>query len=67
MSIVKSNAGRPKETGSRNKQYRLRMTDEEFETLDVLSSETGESKSDIIREALRMYRNLHNFRMKNEE
>ena len=67
MSVVKNSVGRPKENGSKNKQYRLRMTDEEFKSLDVLSSETGESKSDIIREALRMYRNLHNFRAKNEE
>jgi hypothetical protein len=42
------------------------MTDEEFESLEAMSSETGETKSDIIREALRMYGNLHNFRMKNE-
>lgn len=37
----------------RNKQYRLRMTNEEFEKLEKLSHKLGVSKSTIIRHALK--------------
>lgn len=39
----------------RNKQYRLRMTDEEFEKLETLSHESGLPKAFIIRLALKNY------------
>jgi len=39
----------------RNKQYRRRMTDLEFEKLEKLSRETGFSKAATIRHALKNY------------
>lgn len=42
-------------------QYRLRMSDEEVEKLNHLMMITGKNKSDLIREALRMYYNLITF------
>lgn len=50
---IKRKRGRPK-TGRvvRNKQYRLMMTDEEFDELDKLSRIVGKSKADLIRESL---------------
>ena len=37
----------------RNKQYRLRMTEEEFEKLEKLSHKLGVPKSTIMRHALK--------------
>ena len=37
----------------RNKQYRIRMTEEEFKRLEKLSHELGVPKSTIIRHALK--------------
>ena len=42
-------------------QHRLRMSDEEVEKLNHLIMITGKNKSDLIREALRMYYNLITF------
>ena len=39
----------------RNKQYRLRMSDEEFKDLDRLAKKVGLNKSDLIRESLKSF------------
>lgn len=49
----------PKQDGSvKNGQYRLRLSDEEAGMLDYISGKTGESKADILRNALKMQYNL---------
>lgn len=58
MSETKKKRGRPKEEGARRRQYRLLMTDEEFDELTKLSKLTNKSKSDYVRESLRMMKNL---------
>lgn len=48
-------AGRPPKFDSRDKQYRVRLNDEEDEMLSFCSQETGEAKSEIFRKALKSY------------
>ena len=48
-------AGRPPKENSRDKQYRVRLNDEEENMLSFCSEETGEAKSDIFRKALKAY------------
>lgn len=48
-------AGRPTKGNSRNKQYRVRLNDEEDKMLSFCSEETGKAKSDIFRNALKSY------------
>lgn len=50
--------GKMKKVDAKNKQYRLRMNNEESALLDYLSVETGKSKADIIRESIKMYGNI---------
>ena len=47
-----------KESKARDKQYRLRMNEEEMGILNDLSEKTGLSKSDILRKGLEMQRKL---------
>ena len=44
-----------KQKDNKNRQYRLRMTNEEFDVLTQASDRLGKTKSQIIREALIMY------------
>lgn len=48
-------AGRPPKENSRDKQYRIRLNDEEDEMLSFCSEEIGKAKSDIFRKALKAY------------
>lgn len=48
------NKGRPKKNNSKNKNFRVRLTEEEYKLLDLLSKETGKSKSDILRGGIKM-------------
>lgn len=48
-------AGRPPIEDSRNKQYRVRLNNEEDDMLAFCSQETGEAKSEIFRKALKAY------------
>lgn len=49
----------PKRDGSvKNEQYRLRLSQEEAGMLAYISNKTGESKADILRNALKMQYNL---------
>lgn len=52
------NRGRTKKEDSKNNQYRLRMSDEESEMLKILSEESGLSRADILRKALKNYYGL---------
>lgn len=54
----KKKRGRPKKGGSKQKQYRLRMTEEEFNEFTRLSELSHKSKSDILREGYQMSKNL---------
>lgn len=49
--------GRPPIEDKRDNQYRLRMNDEELAQLNFIATETGLSKSEIIRELI--YRESH--------
>lgn len=49
--------GRPKKEDSRNKQYRVRLNDDEDEMLTYASEATGKQKSEILRQALVDYYN----------
>ena len=48
-------AGRPPKDNSRDKQYRVRLNDEEDSMLSYVSSLTGKQKSEIFRNALEDY------------
>lgn len=48
-------AGRPPKDNSRDKQYRVRLNDEEDSMLSYVSSLTGKQKSEIFRKALEDY------------
>lgn len=52
--MVKDKRGRPKKNNSKNRNFRVRLTEEEYKLLDILSEETGKSKSDILRGGLKM-------------
>ena len=45
-------AGRPIKENRRDKQYRVRLNEEEDEMLSFCSEKTGKPKSDIVRRAL---------------
>ena len=51
-------AGRPPKEDSRDKQYRVRLNDEEDDMLSFCSEETGEAKSEIFRKALKSLREV---------
>ncbi len=48
-------AGRPIKENRRDKQYRVRLNEEEDEMLSFCSEKTGKPKSDIVRSALKTY------------
>lgn len=50
-------AGRPPKDNSRDKQYRVRLNDEEDNMLSYVSDSTGKQKSEIFRNALEDYYN----------
>ena len=47
--------GRPLKEDSKCNQYRLRMTEKDFEMLAYMANKKGLSKADIIRNSLHMY------------
>lgn len=55
MNVKHKRNGRPIATDPRRRSMRLRMTDEEFNTLTNVSKAMGLSKSEIIRRALELY------------
>lgn len=50
--------GRPKKENSKEKQFNVRLTNDENDMLDELSGRTGKSKSDVIRCALNLYNRM---------
>lgn len=50
--------GRPLKEDSKHNQYRLRMTEKDFEMLEYMADKKGLSKADIIRNSLHMYYSL---------
>lgn len=63
-------AGRPKKEDSRDKQYRVRLNDEEDKMLEYASQTTGVRRSEIFRVALKDYFNkvrLNEMRLDEDE
>lgn len=54
-TLLKRGRGRPKKEVTRDKIFGIRLDDEEERLLDYLESKSGESKSEIIRKAVRGY------------
>lgn len=54
---MKMNKKNSKEN-KKNCQFNIRLSDKEFEEIEFIQSKTGKSKSDILRNGLRMYANL---------
>ena len=50
--------GRPKKENSKERQFNVRLTNDEIDMLDELSDRTGKSKSDVIRCALNLYKRM---------
>lgn len=46
--------GRPPKNDSKNRQYRLRMTQEEYENLEKLAAQNGVTMSDILRTGIEL-------------
>lgn len=62
--------GRPKKEDSRDKQYRVRLNNDEDEILSYASGVTGQQKSEIFRQALVDYYNkvrINEYNYENEE
>lgn len=57
MKEVNKMRGRPKKEDSRDKQYRVRLNDDEDEMLERASGLTGKQRSEIFRQALVDYYN----------
>lgn len=55
MGILQRGRGRPSRNGGKKYRLDVRMTDDEFSTLNELIAETGKSKTDIVKEALDLY------------
>lgn len=53
--------GRPAKEDGKTKTLKVRLTDSEEEKLLYLSMETGRTKSEIIRDGLKMVYNLQRF------
>lgn len=56
---MKKKRGRPVKEQGREEQFHMRMTTKEKDMLSEISIETGQSKTDIMREALKMYYNRY--------
>lgn len=50
--------GRPMIENAKKERLGIRLSDEDINMLDYLCYQTGKSKSDIVRESLKIYRNL---------
>ena len=52
--ICMNKKGRPPKNDSKNRQYRLRMTQEEYENLEKLAAQNGVTMSDILRTGIEL-------------
>lgn len=50
--------GRPVTDGAKSNRCEVRMTDEELEQLEYMIDKTGLTKTEVVRNALKMYHNL---------
>lgn len=55
MAEMKRRRGRPKKEDAKNRRIEIRMTDNELDRLKNLSESTGDSMTDIVCKAIRMY------------
>lgn len=55
--------GRPEKKNARNKQYRLRINDEEERMLNYLAFNAGLPKSEILRKGIKCLYNMQNSRI----
>ena len=55
---MKKRRGRPKQKGSKNCRFTFRLSSDEDRMLKELSALTGESKSDLLMQGLKMVNNL---------
>lgn len=53
--------GRPKEYNGKHYIYTIRLSAEEVKMLEEISEETGETKAEIIRDAIKNRRDLLDF------
>lgn len=53
--------GRPPKEKSKNSRFEVRMTPEQMAQLDRLSTETGETKTDVLMKALDIYYKMKTF------
>lgn len=51
ITVEKKKMGRPTDN-PKNNNYRIRMTDEELEKLEICCERTGLSKADVIRKGI---------------
>ena len=56
--IYKRGRGRPREDAARRNAHTVRLDDAEEDMLRHIEIEEGDSKSDIIRKALKIYYNI---------
>lgn len=55
---MENRRGRPKKEDGKTEHFLLKMTREDRDNLDYMSFMTGESKSELLRKALKTYYNL---------
>lgn len=54
--------GRVRTDCARNRGYRIRLNDDENQILEDLSAETKLTKADVIREALKLYKKMQDYK-----
>ena len=57
-----NNRGRPKKEVCNSKVFNMRLSDEDDSMLNYLFFETGKTKTEIVRKAIKMYYNLEKSR-----
>lgn len=56
-----SKVGRPPKKDSRKRQYRLRLTEKEYEKLEYLAIRKGKTIADVIREGIDLVDQIQSF------
>ena len=67
MEELKRGRGRPKKEGARSHEAKVRFNETEMQELNDLSSVTGESKSELLRKAFKMYNNFRKYQVNSED
>ena len=58
---MKNRRGRPKIEEPKSRQYRLRLTEKEYEKLEYLAIRKKKTMADVLREGLTMVDNLDKY------